>query len=794
MRFFINFSLDTKLTNGLPTNASFRDVEKKLNGKNIIGFLKMNNQSYESVKNPLNKSLDDGDYVIFLEGYSFPGSENKNTFINQTVISNLQNKNKEITDPSRYGFMQKSLFGKVTYPLPNPLKIDFSEVEKKLHSKTQPVATQVVNYTTEEAAKKAEDAKKAKEAEEVKKAEDAKKAKEAEDAKKAKEAEDAKRNEEAAKKAKEAEANRNTTTQSNATNILQPVGYFETQDREQCGKHSVNHILQEEKIVNIQNRAKLINKEGHNDMQGDDALAENAQLNLFHYCNILAQEQKRITGVDTNEDVCDNNYEKMTFNGVGILLKNILKYKTYTAFKETIFEEMKLQLQKRRCLGAVLNLNKGHYTAVSKFYSTRKYTYIESISRDDNIMEYDDIDELIHHLKKLTNGAGYPDTIVGVIFVFDTEDAYVSKAVKILRSNLKPPSDYYEITRDDINDLNKNYSTVNDLTSAIFGNDRSAASTIQFSGNSQVEQAIRDAYSDEKIKQYERFYDVEVNIVADFIEAINDINDTEAITKRLSGNTPPPPPPPPPSNEKSQLTLPVSSDSTDDLTEDEKTYLKKLYINPLYLAYDLRNFMQIEHIIIKQPMTMTGKNFTLKNGIMHSSYLKNEVGENNNPPIYQKLYNKSVKFEKNNYENFYKKIEELTGNPDDKWNNVFDWINKHKQNTSSITKEITDEAVEEEIGQLLNKTVSSAQYIPTIFTLLPKILRGDDLQTAQGQYYGRTLNRAVTEKIRKTFKEAINSLNSIKGGKKTHKLKIKKRKTYKRKSFRHKTRNAINRL
>jgi hypothetical protein len=772
MRFFINFSLDTKLTNGLPTNASFRDVEKKLNGKNIIGFFKMNNQSYESVKNPLNKSLDDGDYVIFLEGYSFPGSGNKDTFIKQTVNSNLQNKNKEITDPSRYGFMQKSLFGKVTYPLPNPLKINFSEV-----------ATQVVNDTTEEPAKKAKE-------------EADRKAKE-EAATKAKEEADRKAKEEAATKAKEEAARKATEQKQNDTPEKK---YLERQEGTlACGKYSINHLLQEEKIVDSKTGLKLISKSKTTNINQENVLDTDAQLNLAHYCKILQDFESNQLKSQNNDKMCNENNEHMRFNGIDILL-TLLGYKTFNFHNMDIRQNIKIQLQRRKCLGIILNLGKYHYTCITKFYSKPNvYTYIDSIGPD--VKQNKDIEEFMKSIKTLK--------IEAAICVYDYKDAYASVAANILRQNLKPP-DEIEITDDDAETLktlaDNNFETlltkINEDSGVYivssFGNDAERGNRVLTALKS-WEVSVNKMYGDDPVPKFLREYNV--TNVDDLIYGVNFINETEAIKNRGSVDSsksdfqppPPPPPPPPPSYERSQHTLPVSSDSTGDLTEDEKTYLKKVYTNPLYLAYDLRNFMGITDIIIKQPMTMTGKNFTLKNGIMHNSYLKNEFGDNN-PPIYQKLYTKSVNFEKNKYESFYKKIEESTGNPDDKWNMVFDWINEHKQNTSSITKEIKDDEVEEEIGQLLNKTVSSAQYIPTIFTLLPKILRGDELQTAKGQYNGKTLNKNIQAKIRKTFKEAINSLNLMKGGKKTHKLKIKKRKTYKIKSLRHKTRNAINRL
>ena len=214
--------------------------------------------------------------------------------------------------------------------------------------------------------------------------------------------------------------------------------------------------------------------------------------------------------------------------------------------------------------------------------------------------------------------------------------------------------------------------------------------------------------------------------------------------------------------------------------------MKNLYENPDVLAYDLRNFMGIEGLAREEKVGLRGD---LKNGEPNSSLLFKNGGETD---FYKKVYSKIVG---KDYVKFYKNFQSLV-DTDTKWNNIFDWINSPKVGSSTeSTIEKTDIVVENDMAKFLGVNTNSAKYIQTVFTILPKILKGDDLSIADGRNStNTTLDRSTINTIRRTFKEAINSLNSMKGGKKTHKLKIKKRKTYKRKSFRHKTRNAINRL
>jgi hypothetical protein len=82
-----------------------------------------------------------------------------------------------------------------------------------------------------------------------------------------------------------------------------------------------------------------------------------------------------------------------------------------------------------------------------------------------------------------------------------------------------------------------------------------------------------------------------------------------------------------------------------------------------------------------------------------------------------------------------------------------------------------------------------------IFTLLPQILEGNvpEKESPTGTNMVN-LDPALITQLRRTFKKAITAVITdtsliVKGGKNT-----KKRKTHKKKLFRHKSRNTINRL
>jgi hypothetical protein len=81
-----------------------------------------------------------------------------------------------------------------------------------------------------------------------------------------------------------------------------------------------------------------------------------------------------------------------------------------------------------------------------------------------------------------------------------------------------------------------------------------------------------------------------------------------------------------------------------------------------------------------------------------------------------------------------------------------------------------------------------------IFTLLPQILEGKVPQNENPKGIAKNLDPALITQLRRTFKKAITAVITdsslkVKGGKNT-----KKRKTHKKKLFRHKSRNTINRL
>ena len=239
--------------------------------------------------------------------------------------------------------------------------------------------------------------------------------------------------------------------------------------------------------------------------------------------------------------------------------------------------------------------------------------------------------------------------------------------------------------------------------------------------------------------------------------------------------------------------------------------LKKLYKHAHYFAYDLRNFMGYMDGLPAE--TISVDNFKLKNGVDHGSLLFHS--EKTHTKLYIKVYEKVARLGgKNVYDEFYQHVVSAKDSKtsDDQFKMVFDWLDTVPQDTyiespQYSPKAVNDEEINQEIAQYYGKSLVTSQYIPAIYTLLPKILSGEifDVNNNIGNN-GKIISNDVVQQIRRTFKRAIIDCLDIDGnnpflkkqvshgGKKTQKLKIKKIKSHKKKLLRHKTRHTVNRL
>jgi hypothetical protein len=187
-----------------------------------------------------------------------------------------------------------------------------------------------------------------------------------------------------------------------AVNFLNNIpDYKENQDRLLCAKHAINNVLQEEKIVWDPTKLTYVSKKTGKSTESDDRqiiLNKNMQLNLFRFCNsyperLARESQQDLANLYSNpdpDDFCDMKNGMLPFEAIQFILKDL-------GFRVE-FEHNLANLDKLKrpnAAGAIINLGKGHYTALSKFLKqcktwtrneTRRltsvsYSYMDSIPK-----------------------------------------------------------------------------------------------------------------------------------------------------------------------------------------------------------------------------------------------------------------------------------------------------------------------------------------------------------------------------------------------------------------------------
>lgn len=222
--------------------------------------------------------------------------------------------------------------------------------------------------------------------------------------------------------------------------------YIEPQVGLLCGKHAINHILQEEKITfqsvspNSIYSGLYVNKLTGT-LAPDDSIAKtdnNIQLNLYALCDrflLKAANETQMSvanfkrTVDPRE-LCDSNHQNIPFS----LISNIFQILGYDREsdrpnKAGFWDVFEAKLSRPNTLGVVLNLGAGHYTAISKFLKSCKdnYAYIDSIPAGSPLVRCKNLAEMVTYVKRLP--------VEAVIYVFDKDDAYPSVAVRRMRSH-----------------------------------------------------------------------------------------------------------------------------------------------------------------------------------------------------------------------------------------------------------------------------------------------------------------------------------------------------------------------
>lgn len=181
--------------------------------------------------------------------------------------------------------------------------------------------------------------------------------------------------------------------------------YSEAQVSLLCGKHAINNILQEEKLVWDPTKPLLIDRKTKEAATVfTSPMFIQTQLNLHKFCELYParvaqasqQSLENAQATMTKTDLCDMANGNVPLEGLNFILRD-LQFRTEresipdkATIKDADIEKM---TKNDNLLGVIFNLGKGHYTALSKFIKKCKswtrnesrrltsvsYSYIDSV-------------------------------------------------------------------------------------------------------------------------------------------------------------------------------------------------------------------------------------------------------------------------------------------------------------------------------------------------------------------------------------------------------------------------------
>ena len=203
------------------------------------------------------------------------------------------------------------------------------------------------------------------------------------------EAERLKQQEAEAERLKQQETARQTEIKENSQK-----GYYKSQTTQFYGNISINNILQEEKIYQIEppSGSKFLYKHDKQPPQNYEDLTMNvyAHWTLKDYCKYV--------------NFCSDDGKHLSFYGVHTVLRD-LGYNVRNL--EHLDKDYEVYLQKKNCLGIILDLSAGHDAVVSKRYNTCQFAYMDSLTSSEPQC-FETLNEVLEFLKtKMINKALY---------------------------------------------------------------------------------------------------------------------------------------------------------------------------------------------------------------------------------------------------------------------------------------------------------------------------------------------------------------------------------------------------
>jgi hypothetical protein len=216
--------------------------------------------------------------------------------------------------------------------------------------------------------------------------------------------------------------------------------YSEAQVSLLCGKHAINNILQEEKLVWDKDKPLLIDRKTKEPATVfTNPLFYQTQLNLHKFCmsypaRLAAASQQSLENAEktmTVKDKCNMDKGMIPFEGLSFILKD-LQFRTEYEGRLTEGSVGKMT-KPDQLLGVIFNLGEGHYTALSKFLKTCK-SWTRNAQKRLSSVSYSYMDSVPNTIKCLRNEqlGGFLQTlpISGILYVYYNPTSYPSLSVK----------------------------------------------------------------------------------------------------------------------------------------------------------------------------------------------------------------------------------------------------------------------------------------------------------------------------------------------------------------------------
>ena len=152
-----------------------------------------------------------------------------------------------------------------------------------------------------------------------------------------------------------------------APRVARPADLLARQELILCGRHAINHILQESKVDwRPANRDLLITG-------SRDPMNRDTHINLAQFCTTYFDYYRSAHRIPANGRMpaCDLVNGPISSDVIQVLFANLLKYTVtimgFARDRATDLRALRGSLEQHNCLGAIINIGGYHWTAVSRY-------------------------------------------------------------------------------------------------------------------------------------------------------------------------------------------------------------------------------------------------------------------------------------------------------------------------------------------------------------------------------------------------------------------------------------------